>query len=239
VKPTSLDPAPMPRNLVLSRQALSDLGLANHPLIKAATADAEAARYAREQTYAGDYPSVSLEMRGTAGQDIAGTPGRDNELVGKVVVRWNLFDGLITRHRQLEASERLAQTLAERDDRARSVVEEINRALAAYQTGVVRLEALNRQAKSAREVVTAYEVEYTLAKRSLLDLLTAENTSFNARIQAISTEAVNLVSAYRLLAATGRILADLGIVPPPEGLEPAPITTLSDSTRLFFLEPLR
>lgn len=238
-QPRALDPAPKPRNLILSRSVLIDLGLTDHPLMRAANADAEAARYAREQTYAGDYPSVSLEMRGMAGEDLGGTPGRDNELVGKVVLRWNLFEGFITRHRQLEASERLAQSLAERDDRARSIVEEINRALAAYQTGLKRLEALQKQAESAREVVAAFEVEYTLSKRSLLDVLTAENTSFNARIQSVSTDAVNLVSAYRLLAATGRILTEFGIAAPPEGVNPAPLTFRSDFGRGSLLEPLR
>ena len=57
---------------------------------------------------------------------MAGTPGPDNELSGLVVMRWNLFDGMITRHRRMELAQRWQQAMAERDAATRSNAEEID-----------------------------------------------------------------------------------------------------------------
>lgn len=234
-----LVPAGMPKSVSLSRQEIVSLGLSNHPLIQAARADADAAAAAREQAAAGRLPTVSLEVRGQHGYDLGGTPGRDTEVNGRLVMRWTLFDGAITRNRQLEAAERVGQAMAERDDRARGIVEEIDKALAAYTTGRNRLEVLRRQVTAARGVVGAFETEYTLGKRSLLDLLTAQNSNFNAQLQVASTEAINVVSAYRLIGAMGRILDELGVARPAEAIADQRTHVRDRRVILPGLEPLR
>ena len=201
----------------MSRHEAIQMGLSSNPLVGAAEADVDTAKSALDQTRAGYFPQLSLEMRGSVGADLAGTPGRSNEAVGKLVLSWNIFDGHITSNRSHEFAERWSQTLAERDDRARQVAEEVERALIARSTGANRLQILRRQLAKGREVVTAYAEEYKAAKRSLLDLLDSESSRFGTEIQFASQEYIQLFTAYRVLGAMGRILQSLDIAPPPEG----------------------
>lgn len=239
LKPAALSAVAMPKSAGRPRKEIIEAGLANHPILRAAEADIDAATAAREQTKGAEYPTVSLEVRGQHGYDLAGTPGRDTEVNGKLVMRWSLYDGGIIRNRQHEAAARLGQVRAERDDRVRSIIEEIDRAIAAFQTGKSRIIILRRQAQEARAVVDAFEAEYALAKRSLLDLLTAQSTSFNAQLQVASTDAVNIVSAYRLLGAMGKILDDLGIAQPAEAISDQRQASRDRKHHLPGLEPLR
>lgn len=214
--PRDLQPAGYPAGVPATRLDGHEAGLSNSPVIAAAQADAEAARFSFEQSLSARYPTVTFEARGLTGADLAGTPGPDNEVSAKVVLRWNVFDGFITRHRQFEFAERLAQADAEREERVRLVREEIDRSFAAYYAGGQRLEPLRRQLSLSSSVVTSYETEYGLAKRSLLDLLNAENSRFNVAVEVTNTEALHVLSSYRILAAMGGLLEVLGIAPPVE-----------------------
>ncbi len=216
VEPINLVGGTEPKGLPMSRQEAIQMGLSSNPLIGAAEADADTAKSALEQSRAAFFPQLSLELKGTAGSDLAGTPGRSNEAVGRIVLSWNIFDGRITANRSREFAERWSQTLAERDDRARQIAEEVERALAARSTGMTRLGVLRRQLNKGREVVLAYAEEFKAAKRSLLDLLDSESSRFGTEIQVTSQEYIQLFTAYRVLGAMGRILQALDVAAPPE-----------------------
>lgn len=223
-KPVGLQAAGYPSGIPATRSA-ARAGVDGSPLLAAAGADAEVARLAFEQSKSAHYPTVALEVRGLTGADIGGTPGRDNEVASRLVMKWTLFDGFISRHRQLEFAERWAQASAERDERERLVREEIERAMVVYQTDGARLTPLRRQVRLAGEVVRNYDTEYGLAKRSLLDLLNAENARFNVAVEVATTEALHVFAAYRILGAMGGLLTVLGIAAPSGSQERPAWTT--------------
>ena len=151
---------------------------------------------------------MSLEGSGNWGKDLDGTLGKKEEYNGRVVLQWNLFNGFITTNRRRELSARLSQAKFEYDARARDIVAAVERAHAAWITGGERLAAQRDQVKANEEVVKAYEEEYRLAKRSLLDLLDAERARFDSTFQLYSLEAVHVFSAFQLLASMGVLLAE-------------------------------
>ena len=216
LEPGQTNPVSYPRGLQLSRHAAVDTGLANNPVIRAADADADVARFEYKQSKSGYFPTLSLEGTARWAEDIDGSVGRNDELTGKLVLSWSLFEGLIKVNRRRELAERWAQAQLERDVRAREIVEVIDRALAAYETGKQRVQSFEEQVAANRKVVKTYFEEYELSKRSLLDLLDAENAMFSSRFQLTSTRAVHLFSAYQLLAGTGQLLNSLGIEAPAE-----------------------
>ncbi|MFM2423462.1 MAG: hypothetical protein RL291_1992 [Pseudomonadota bacterium] len=215
-KPGALSPPPSPPDTSKSRADLIAHIVGSHPQIRAADAEIDAATAGRRQVESARYPDVALELRGTTGQDLAGTPGRNSEASGKFVMRWQLYDGEISRNKVREATERIAQLRAERDERLRLIVEELDKARATTTTSVERIRALRDQLKSARDLVAAYDTEYLLAKRTLLDVLTAEAAKFQTEVQLTSSEAVNAVAGFRMLAASGRLLEVLRVNAPPE-----------------------
>jgi adhesin transport system outer membrane protein len=239
VEPTGLGRASIPSGIPTSRHEAVELSAVSNPATAAAQADADAAHAAMEQSASNLYPNIGLELRGATGENVAGTPGPDNELSGLVVMRWNLFDGMITRHRRMELAQRWQQAMAERDAATRSNAEEIDRAIAGYQTGGQRVQKLRNQLNNAVEVVDAYAEEYKASKRSLLDLLDSESARFNAEVQVTSAEALRVFSAYRLLASVGRLLASMGIQPPPEAEATRRDSVAKDGIFSVDLPPLR
>jgi adhesin transport system outer membrane protein len=211
-----LQPVSSPSGIPMSREQALLLGPEANPAVAAADADAEAAKRQLDQSRSVFFPQVTLEGRAVTGEEVNGTPGPNRELMGRVVVTWTLFDGLINVNRHRELAERWGQAMAERDERLIAVREELERALAARTSNQQRVEIQRRQVATARRIVVAYEEEYRGGKRSLLDLLDAESSRFNEQIQLISSEAIVTFSGYRILASMGRLLASLRVEPPSE-----------------------
>jgi adhesin transport system outer membrane protein len=55
-----------------------------------------------------------------------------------------------------------------------------------------------------------------VGERSLLDLLDTQNTRVNAEIEVTTARYSVIFADYRVLAAAGRLLASLDIVPPKQ-----------------------
>ncbi len=216
--PGATSPVRFPRHIPRSRQIAVQKGLVENPSVQAAQADIDAAKFEREQSTGAFYPEVALEGTATYGSDISGIPGRDNDLTGRVVMSWNIFNGLISTNRKRELSERWYVAKARRDTQNRQVTEAVERAWAAYTIGRTRVAELQRQAQLNKRVVRTYLQEYRLSKRSLLDLLDSESALFNSRFQLSSIRSVHLFSAHQLLASMGVLLDTLGVAAPKEAI---------------------
>ena len=58
---------------------------------------------------------------------------------------------------------------------------------------------------------TAYEEQFIMGQRSLLDVLDAENELFNSSTQAATARGNTLIAAYRMKALAGQLLPSLDI----------------------------
>ena len=103
----------------------------------------------------------------------------------------------------------------------RGAFESIDKAWAARTITGDRIAALRREIAAGRRVIDAYQKEYELGQRSLIDLLNAQNQLFNASVSLESTLAVAVFSDYQLLAAMGNLL-DYLKAPQPIDAEPLP-----------------
>ena len=212
--PGALKPIGYPPHLPHNRSSAIRLAEAHHPSLQVADADVDSARFAVAQSRSANMPVVALEGNANYGHDLDGTPGRDEEYVGKVTLNWRIFDGRIGRNRTRELAARQAQAAAERDARRRQIVEAIDRALAGYQVGGSRVASLRKRTADSRRVIRAYEDEYKLSKRSLIDLLDSENAYFNSQFQLESVRAVHIFSAYQLAAGIGQLLEKIRVNAP-------------------------
>jgi adhesin transport system outer membrane protein len=62
----------------------------------------------------------------------------------------------------------------------------------------------------------AYDLQFNVGTRSLLDLLDSENELFVARSNVVDTERLQEFRVYRVFATMGTLLQTLNIDPPPE-----------------------
>ncbi|MDQ1338273.1 MAG: outer membrane protein adhesin transport system [Campylobacterota bacterium] len=72
-----------------------------------------------------------------------------------------------------------------------------------------QLEHLNEYKKFSLQTLTLYSKEYDLGRRSLLDLLSAQNDFIAAKAQIISTEYSMLFARYRILDAMGTLVSTI------------------------------
>ena len=200
-----------------SRGAVMTQAMRYNPRISALNAEVTVANFDREQFRSSLYPQLFIEGNATRGEDLEGTPGRNDELEAKLVLSWKLFDGGVRRSREAELAERQSVKVAEVDILVRDLNEEIGITWARLTKGRAEVVANENQVNQNKQVVVSYKNEFDADKRSLLDVLDAENELFGSEFEYYNTRSLYLFSSYRLLAQMGTLLKSLGIETPAGG----------------------
>lgn len=187
-----------------------------NPTLRASRADADAAKYAFDATAGAFVPTVALEGRALHGKDSITYSGERDEVSGKVVVSWDIFNGGRDSWKRNEAAERMIEQQQRNARLQRDALESIDKAWAARTITSERVASLVRDVEAAKKTVAAYNKEYELGQRTLIDLLNSQNQYFNSLVSLTSARGVTVFADYQLLAAMGQLLAYLKTAPPPE-----------------------
>lgn len=160
--------------------------LAHHPQLQSALADTASLKASVLTAAANRRPQVDLEASKLSGRDINGnvTPGQIY-----LAVRWNAFQGFSGQATERAAVERVTAA-DERYQQAKIDIEyKINNAWADYQTSSIRLKAMRSLALETDQVRKDYYVQWNdLARRSLLEVLTAENDHLSTLLNLTNSE---------------------------------------------------
>ena len=208
-----------PRNLAkyLPRTLDATLGYArrNHPAIKIAMADLDAASALVKKAEADFYPQVSLEARGNIGSDLGGVRGIDRGARAGVVMSWNLYSGGMKRAHVQEQVRRVDEERMKLDGISREVDEAVRMSWSRRAQERIRLGELQQQLATQNQVVASYTDQFDIGQRSLLDLLDAQNSRLSEQIAVETASAATLFAEYRIFAATGTLLKVMAIKEPP------------------------
>lgn len=195
----------------LPRSLESAIGSArlNNPSIKIAQADIDAADALVRKAKAKFSPKLSLEGRASAGDDVSGVRGQDNDLQGNVVMSWNILNGGIDKANVQEQVRRVDETRMKLHQISRDVEEAVRLSWNTYRQQRRRLEELRMQEATIGRLVGSYTQQFDIGERSLLDVLDTQNTRFSSQISVATAETAVKFSSYRILAATGQLLKTL------------------------------
>src|SRR5258705_4118005 len=220
-----------------------------NPTLLAAQADADAAKHAFRVTDGAFVPTVALEGRATRYDNtypfISGVTHEDYS--GRVVMSWDIFRGGQDVWKRSEAAERSVQATMAHARLQRDALESIDKAWGARTITRTRIADLVRQLEAGRKTIAAYNKEYELGQRSLIDLLNAQNQYFNTSVSLTSARGVVVFADYQLLAAMGTLLEYLKAPPPvdaapldviPFAVFPYPLPTLRVTLPQTGSEPL-
>jgi len=217
-KPHNLKNVPYARNIPKSAGAILASAVVNNPRLEAVSSEVDIAEFEKEQFKSRLYPELYLEGSATRGENLEGTPGRNDELKAMLVLRWRLFDGGVRQGRISELEERKYEKQAERDILLRDLEETVDTSWGRFSKGWAQVNALKRQSKQHKKVLATYQDEYDANRRTLLDVLDAENSNFATEFELSNVEAIHVFSSYQLLAQMGVLLERLG-VEKPSGIE--------------------
>ncbi|WP_371126162.1 TolC family outer membrane protein [Bradyrhizobium sp.] len=225
--------AGMPR----SRDEALAVAVRFNPTILAAQADADAAKHAFRVTDGAFVPNLSLEARATHNDNTYPYLGATHDSYsGKVVMSWDIFRGGQDVWRRSEMAERHTESTMRHARLQRDALESIDKAWAARTITATRVAALTRQLQADRKTISAFDKEYELGQRSLIDLLNAQNQYFNAAVSLTSSRGVIVFADYQLLAAMGTLLEYLKAPPP---VDAAPIDSLAGGLPAYKLPTFR
>jgi len=192
--------------------------LAYSPTLDIFAADIEVAYAEANQTRSTFYPQVDLQLNGRTGHDVNGVEGRDTSASALVVVNWNLYRGGADMARSREFLHRHQQAKESRAEAARQVENDVRQTWASMVSAGERARQFAAQADANTEVVKAYKDQFNLDRRTLLDVLDAQNELFVSRSNTINAEFLEMFAVYRLLALKGSLLPTLGLEYPRESV---------------------
>ncbi len=191
-----------------------DVARKDHPLLLSAYNDIQAAGARLDLSNSNYYPKFTLEIGASQNNDIDGATGYNEDITAMLRMRYNLYSGGSDSANKLKAAYQEAQS---KDIYAQSLRQVLQSTKLSWRAQVYlkkQFPYLQKHVDSAKAAQSIYEEQFFLGKRSLLDLLDTSNELFEARKTYTSVEHSQLFAQYRVLAATGRLLASLRVEKP-------------------------
>jgi outer membrane protein, adhesin transport system len=191
-------------------EALKD-AFENSPQLQKALADVRASGHALSLSRTATLPRVSAEVRTETGNDFSGVQGGQDTWFAGVNFQWNLpvNPGYSYGNRAARQSMKAAESAVDSAIfKVRAAVETQWYDLLASQAA---LTAYQSYVGSAEKVVEAYDAQFKIGRRSLLDVLNAENELFTARSNVATTQVDLTLASWRLLSLRGLMVYELGL----------------------------
>ncbi|NQZ51020.1 MAG: TolC family outer membrane protein [Moritella sp.] len=216
-------PIPDVALLPTDRQAGLRTALINHPVVKSSNNDIISARYQHDAAKSNYYPKVTFEVDANFNNDldgedghngISGVGGHNNDVVAMVRFSYNLYSGGKDKALAKETAYKITEANEINRSVHRQITEGFTLAWNAHELLNLQMRYIKEHVIASKDSQAAYEQQFKLGQRSLLDLLDTENELFEARKEYVGAEFNEIVTQYRLLNATGQLLDSLRVTRP-------------------------
>jgi len=151
------------------------------------------------------YPTFDLEISQNI-NDVSESPvldSADDRFRARLVMNYNLYRGGADEANVQKDISKINQEIETKRDLKRQVIEGLDLSWNAYTMVGLQLKDLREYSSFSEKTLELYKEEYDLGRRSLLDLLSAQNDVINSRSQIIQAEYDRLFAKYRILDAMG------------------------------------
>lgn len=232
---------PVPANLIIpetpqgfpnSENEAIEQGLKCHPIFRASVEDVDVTRNEYKGVRATFVPRLDLQLGHTRNHNVDGNQGDSDDNTAMLRARWNLFRGGKDLATICEKASKLQEAQEVSNRAQRQVVEKVRLDWNLYKTHADALPALKEHVDSSIKTRDAYQKQFNIGQRTLLDLLDSENELFGARQDYIDGKYKRINGQYKVMNATGDLTRALGVVLPRQA-EPRP-TGVMDGAMKFF-----
>ena len=199
----------MPKNL----ERAAEYSISHNPSLLVSRYNIKGAQALWKQHQKEFYPKIDLEVSQNFNdvEKLNAFDQPDDRFKARVILSYNLFRGFADTATVQKDVSKINQEVAIKLDLKRQVIESLDLSWNAYEMIGMQLKDLKEYKKFAEKTLELYKEEYDLGRRSLLDLLTAQNDVINSRAQIIKAEYDYLFAKYRILDAMGLLpLAIIG-----------------------------
>ncbi len=204
----------VPTSLPEAQQSMVE----NNPYLKSAQADVQSAESQYEVAKSPFYPRFDAEAAVGANNNVQGDEGHDNEWRVGVIMNYNLFRGGSDKARLASDSHKINQAMDIRNNALRQLNENIHLAWNAMVNAKKQTPTAREYADTSKRVRIAYQDQFGLGQRTLLDLLDSENELYNANRRYTEVRYTEEFSMYRVLANMGQLLSKQRVVLPADAI---------------------
>jgi adhesin transport system outer membrane protein len=197
-----------------SLDAAEAIARQDNPRVHEAEADLATSREEIRAARAELGPTFHIEGRARAGHDIDGFEGRTTDLQARGVIRWLLYNGGQKEANVREQQERANETHARLFQRTREAEEDVRTAWSRLQNQTALTSELETQQRISDDLLLSYREQFNIGRRSLLDVLDAQNSRYSVQQQAETSRLAKLYAQYRVLASENKLIECLGVQPP-------------------------
>jgi outer membrane protein, adhesin transport system len=183
----------------------------NNPRVQEAVADLATAREVTKAARSEMGPRFNLEGTARIGDDIDGFRGKTTDLQARVVMRWLVFNGGTNINNVREQEARADEAHGRVFEQTRQAEEDTRSAWSRLTNQSRLVTELETQSRVSDDLLLSYREQFNVGRRSLLDVLDAQNTRYNVQAQAETARLAKLYAEYRVLAATNRLIEALGV----------------------------
>ncbi|MBD5770467.1 TolC family outer membrane protein [Marinomonas colpomeniae] len=188
--------------------------LKKNPAIEGAYWDIAATESLQDIVNADKYPTINFVLERTWDNNLDGDEGSSEDLLAMVRLNYNLYSGGSHKHKKEAATQQYIQATEIRRNTIRDTELTVRLAWAAYEATTGQKEHIQRYVVATKESQVAYEKQFRLGRRTLLDVLDSENELFQARQDYVNADYDELFSEFRLFNAKGELMRAFRIYRP-------------------------
>lgn len=202
--------ANLPASLLEARGRM----LENSPALRAAESDISAAEHQYKAAKANFYPRLDAELSRSVDNNLGGQAGHNNQWQAMLRMRFNLYAGGSNKAELQSKAHESNRALDIRNNTLRVLSEELGLAWNALGNANAQVPIAQQYVDRSTRVRNAYQKQFGIGERTLLDLLDSENELFSASRRLIEVRTVQLFAQYRIKATMGELLRSQGVVAP-------------------------
>ncbi|MFP9230298.1 TolC family outer membrane protein [Pectobacterium cacticida] len=200
--------------LPASQQEARRIMLANNPALKSAEADISATEQQYQAAKSTFYPRVDIELARSMGNNLDAARGHNNEWQAMVRMRYNLYQGGSNKANAEAKAYQIKEAREVRNNALRQLNEELGLAWSALNNARKQIPIAAEYADRSMKVRTAYQKQFSIGERTLLDVLDSENELLTAQRRLVEVQFIERFSKFRIMARIGDLLRSLSIQNP-------------------------
>lgn len=149
-------------------------------------------------SYSSFYPKIDFDLSATKSENVSGTQGTLESYAGTFKLYYNLFSGFADYQKTRKYLSSVNSQAATMENTRLKVTEKLRLAWDSYTLLTRQLEFLKQHVDLSRKTVDAYNEEFLLGRRTIIDLLGAESEYNSAKREMVGTEYDLLLAKYRV-----------------------------------------
>lgn len=193
-------------NVPASLNEMKEYARVHNPSVLVRDYNIKAAKAKKEAAYKNYYPKIDAYARQVWANDISGVPDYDERSSIGIALSYNLYRGGADESQIQKNLSQVRQEAENKRETVRRLDEQGELAWSAKTYLVEQLEHLKRYQATSSKTLELYQKEYDLGRRTLLDLLVAQNDYIAAETQIVRAEHDLLFAYYRILDSMGTMV---------------------------------